>query len=1058
MIYLASIFPVSADVDPGGLEGYNFCGGDPCPIWVNLTRGDMFFTNGNSIYIIANISCASPPGENICNASATVDANFSQIGGNELRGGVFKQNGTDASWAIFEFNDTVNFSSLSIQQIQPKNITLNATIFNATADEYQTYDLPSFVATVLLVNASTFGCPPADQNPPFPVVPGYNVSNLSQIFNPVQAVGCTQNATLCQYMDIYGPGTWNGTNWLVCAPNFGGATTNFNTIASTGNFSAIPNFTIEVPGKAKIVFQTDVSFDNQQKSQAIMEFAMKSAMGGGRIGINDTEYGNASNPNKPNLNLTARLTIYNISAQTGITGKPQLVRMNYDGSNPQSCPPSICSNIVWDGQNITFTVSSFSSYQVTDAINVSLNTPYDDNWINNRTINFTYTPVWNSSITMSNCTLFGNFSGSWGENATNSTILVNGTLNGIVNNVNLEGVYIWNIECYDISGLGDTGVSNYTVKVNITNPGWYTNQSSTPTNYSSTASQFNITWNDTLSPISVVLITIMNSTNSSDIRVNNASMTNSYGGSIYNYSIILPAGTWNWTSYANDTSNNWNATDAWTFTINKAATLATLYLNGTIANITSTYPNSTINVTAVANITGANVTIWRNGTSLVSALSTATDIRQWGAYNNYFNASVIADQNYSASSVVFLWLNVSKGTPTGSISGINVTLPSTTSITPSESNVGDADVNYTFWRDTSLVSLANGTTSLSADTTPSTAGTYTYKLNSTAGENWTANSSISTLVITVSAASSTTGGSSISGITTTGMVTYINLAVGKANITANYITTSGKLIANIAKYQDVAIRGLNITVVNNVANIKIMILKLPSLPSNVPYDVNGRVYNYISVGEQNFTDADIKSVNITFAVNKTWLTNNNVSALNITMYRWANNKWNDLNAVKVSDDDKEVFYKVSSPGLSVLIIGTKGGAPAVTETPAACTESWTCTDWSACANSQQTRTCTDANSCGTTASKPSESQSCTVNKGETTVTTPVQTSILTTVIVIVVAIIACVFIFLQRTKISYYLVKISKKTNNHKKTSYLESLARKTNNVEEEEEEKFTDI
>ncbi len=43
-----------------------------------------------------------------------------------------------------------------------------------------------------------------------------------------------------------------------------------------------------------------------------------------------------------------------------------------------------------------------------------------------------------------------------------------------------------------------------------------------------------------------------------------------------------------------------------------------------------------------------------------------------------------------------------------------------------------------------------------------------------------------------------------------------------------------------------------------------------------------------------------------------------------------------------------------------------------------CTESWSCTAWSACtAGGTQTRTCTDANACGTTTSKPAESQSCT---------------------------------------------------------------------------------
>ena len=41
-----------------------------------------------------------------------------------------------------------------------------------------------------------------------------------------------------------------------------------------------------------------------------------------------------------------------------------------------------------------------------------------------------------------------------------------------------------------------------------------------------------------------------------------------------------------------------------------------------------------------------------------------------------------------------------------------------------------------------------------------------------------------------------------------------------------------------------------------------------------------------------------------------------------------------------------------------------------------CTESWSCSEWGTCTNSLQSRTCTDSNNCGTTNSKPVESQSC----------------------------------------------------------------------------------
>lgn len=42
-----------------------------------------------------------------------------------------------------------------------------------------------------------------------------------------------------------------------------------------------------------------------------------------------------------------------------------------------------------------------------------------------------------------------------------------------------------------------------------------------------------------------------------------------------------------------------------------------------------------------------------------------------------------------------------------------------------------------------------------------------------------------------------------------------------------------------------------------------------------------------------------------------------------------------------------------------------------------CQEDWTCTSWTTCSGSQQTRTCTDNNACGTTHNQPVEVKSCT---------------------------------------------------------------------------------
>jgi len=50
-----------------------------------------------------------------------------------------------------------------------------------------------------------------------------------------------------------------------------------------------------------------------------------------------------------------------------------------------------------------------------------------------------------------------------------------------------------------------------------------------------------------------------------------------------------------------------------------------------------------------------------------------------------------------------------------------------------------------------------------------------------------------------------------------------------------------------------------------------------------------------------------------------------------------------------------------------------------------CVPNWQCNNWNTCTNSQQTRTCTDLNSCNTLTNKPTVTQSCTVTNTTVTV-------------------------------------------------------------------------
>lgn len=80
-----------------------------------------------------------------------------------------------------------------------------------------------------------------------------------------------------------------------------------------------------------------------------------------------------------------------------------------------------------------------------------------------------------------------------------------------------------------------------------------------------------------------------------------------------------------------------------------------------------------------------------------------------------------------------------------------------------------------------------------------------------------------------------------------------------------------------------------------------------------------------------------------------------------------------LGTVNPTLNDGTTVTSITVPTHDGVILLSTTNPPA---SVAQCTEHWTCTEWSACANGVQTRTCTDDSACRTTATKPLEQQSC----------------------------------------------------------------------------------
>lgn len=115
---------------------------------------------------------------------------------------------------------------------------------------------------------------------------------------------------------------------------------------------------------------------------------------------------------------------------------------------------------------------------------------------------------------------------------------------------------------------------------------------------------------------------------------------------------------------------------------------------------------------------------------------------------------------------------------------------------------------------------------------------------------------------------------------------------------------------------------------------------------------------------------------------------------NTTLAQWRTATGDDVHSISsnpllVNPGGGDFTLQSSSPARGAGSGGSDIGAkPYGSEPPPTCIESWSCSTWSTCTNNTQTRTCTDANSCGTTVNRPALSQSCDSTAPTVSITAP----------------------------------------------------------------------
>jgi len=119
---------------------------------------------------------------------------------------------------------------------------------------------------------------------------------------------------------------------------------------------------------------------------------------------------------------------------------------------------------------------------------------------------------------------------------------------------------------------------------------------------------------------------------------------------------------------------------------------------------------------------------------------------------------------------------------------------------------------------------------------------------------------------------------------------------------------------------NIAITQLDISVKNQIRVPKITIENMTEKPSSISA-ASGKVHQYLNITPQNIAEADLKSVKLTFRVERAWLTDNNIDENTVSLNRYSNGVWNKLATSRTTTEDATyVYYQAETPGFSIFAI------------------------------------------------------------------------------------------------------------------------------------------
>jgi len=118
---------------------------------------------------------------------------------------------------------------------------------------------------------------------------------------------------------------------------------------------------------------------------------------------------------------------------------------------------------------------------------------------------------------------------------------------------------------------------------------------------------------------------------------------------------------------------------------------------------------------------------------------------------------------------------------------------------------------------------------------------------------------------------------------------------------------------------NIAITKLGVLVNTNLNDVEIKVASLKDKPTKKRAAL--RVYQYDSIINTNIKDSQTDKITISFRVPKTWLSENNLEAKDIGIFRYNDGEWNQLTSKIIGSDVNYTHYEAITPGFSYYAFG-----------------------------------------------------------------------------------------------------------------------------------------